>query len=123
MIISTFIQYLFDKYDTITTINAIMFLFVLLYIWISKADDWLDDDKENRRGSLLDHFPNASARLNYLGGGQIKKQSKISVSVSNLGLTYGRHFLPLENIISFRYLANSDSKKEKAQHSISNYRL
>ena len=56
MIISTFIQYLFDKYDTITTINAIMFLFVLLYIWISKADDWVDDDKENRRGSLLDHF-------------------------------------------------------------------
>ena len=77
-----------------------MFLFVLLYIWISKADDWVDDDKENRQGSLLDHFPNASARLNYLGGGQIKKPSKISVSVSNLGLTYGRHFIPLENIIS-----------------------
>jgi len=49
MIISTYIQYLFDKYDTITTIKAIMFLFVLLYIWISKADDWLDDDKENRQ--------------------------------------------------------------------------
>lgn len=100
LFISSFIQYLFEQYDTITTINAIIFLFVLLYIWIAKADDWVDEDKENSQGSLLDYFPNASARLNYLGGGLIKKPSKISVSVSNLGLTYGRHFIPLENIIS-----------------------